>query len=337
MKKHILRISALFGILIFVFIVYRIGPMKIWEHIKRITWEYFVILMVLRLLYWLLRTMCWKVILHQYERCSSLTHMFTARMASHAVSQLTPSAQVGGEAARVFMLNCSDRKLSLASVIVDKTIEFIIAVVFTILGVTLAVTKFAMPVKMRVIFIVFVVLATALISFVFSKQKKGLFTWLVTRLEKFKFKPKIIERNRDKIAETDEYISDFYSNHRPAFVKVIFLYSLLMLFWTTEIHLTLVYIGAADVSFLDSFMITSLGNIAFIFPLIPASLGIYEATYVALFALLRKGTDVGFTLVLMRRILALVWALIGLVGMMTSPKAPAGPASKGEEELSDAG
>ena len=93
------------------------------------------------------------------------------------------------------------------------------------------------------------------------------------------------------------------------------LYSLLILLWTTEIHLTLVFIGATNISFLDSFLITVLGNLAFMFPMVPASIGVYEVTYVALFALLRKGTDVGLTLVLIRRLIALIWAGIGLLGM----------------------
>jgi uncharacterized protein (TIRG00374 family) len=315
MKKKIIRISVLLGLLIFVYIVYRIGPLQIWDNIKKITWQNFLILMALRLLYWLLRTINWKVILDRYEDCSSLLHMFAARMSSHAVSQLTPSAQVGGEAARIFMLNCSSRKISIASVVVDKTVEFISVIVFTIIGVAIAITRFAMPVKMRIIFIGFVVLASALLLLVFLKQKKGLFSWIVGLLEKMKIKPKFLERNRDKIAETDAYISDFYRNHRRAFLLVFLLYSLLILLWTAEIHLTLVFVGAENITFLDSFLITALGNIAFIFPLIPAQLGIYEATYVALFAILRKGTDVGFTLVVMRRILALLWAGIGLLGM----------------------
>ena len=305
----------LFGLFIFVYIVYRIGPLEIWDNIRKITWQNFLILMALRLFYWLLRTINWKIILDRYEDCSSLLHMFAARMSSHSVSQLTPSAQVGGEAARIFMLHCSSRKISIASVVVDKTIEFISVVVFTIVGVAIAVSRFAMPVKMRVIFIGFVVLASALLLLVFLKQRKGLFNWLVTWLGKMKIKPKFLERNKDKIAETDAYISDFYRHHRGAFLSVFLLYSLLILFWTAEIHLTLVFVGAHNITFLDSFLITTLGNIAFIFPLIPAQLGIYEATYVALFALLHKGTDVGFTLVLMRRVLALLWAGIGLLGM----------------------
>ncbi len=316
MKRKIIRISALVGILIFAFIVYRIGPAQIWDNIRQITWQNFLILMGLRLLYWILRTINWKVIFDRYECDNTLIHMFAARMCSHAVSQLTPSAQVGGEAARIFMVKCSSKKISLATVIVDKTIEFITVIVFTIIGVAIALTRIPLPGKLKTLLIGCVVLATLLLLFIISKQKKGLFGWLRDILVKMRLKFKFLEKHRETIEETDEYISDFYSRHRRAFVGVFLLYSLLVLLWTAEIHVTLQFIGADHITFLDSFLITALGNVAFVFPFIPASLGIYEATYVALFALLGKGTGVGFTLVIIRRIIALLWAGIGLLGML---------------------
>jgi uncharacterized protein (TIRG00374 family) len=308
--------SALVGILIFVFIVYEIGILRIWENFKKITWQNFLILMVLRLFYWILRTINWKVIFDRYETSNSLLHMFSARISSHAVNQLTPSAQVGGEAARIYIVNCSNKRISLASVIVDKTIEFLTVIVFTIIGVAIVITRIPMPGKIKTLLIGSAAVALLLLLFFLSKQKKGFFEWFIELLAKMKIKFKFLEKNREKIKETDEHISDFYRNHRMAFLGVFLLYSLLIMLWVTEIHLTLIFIGAANISFLDSFLITVLGNLAFLFPLIPGSLGIDEATYVALFALLGKGTALGFTLVLIRRVIALLWAGIGLIGML---------------------
>ena len=318
MKRKILRISGWLGILIFAFIVYQIGFQRIWENIKKITWQNFLILMGLRLLYWVLRTINWKVIFERYEAGISLFHLFNARMCSHAVSQLTPTAQVGGEAARIYFVNCSSRRISLASVVVDKTIEFLTTIVFTIIGVTLAITRIPMPGKMKTILVGFTAAALFLLLFFLSKQKKGLFEWFIDLMAKMKIKFKFLEKNREKIKDTDEYISDFYRNHRKAFLGVSLLYSLLIMLWTAEIHLNLVFIGAENISFLDSFLITMMGQLAFLFPFIPGSLGIYEATYVAIFAILGKGTALGFTLVLIRRVIAMIWAGIGLIPMLKS-------------------
>jgi len=77
----------------------------------------------LRLLYWILRSLSWKVILEKYDPKISLFHLFMIRMYGHAVSQLTPTAQLGSEATRIFMTHSFSKKVNITSVIVDKTLN----------------------------------------------------------------------------------------------------------------------------------------------------------------------------------------------------------------------
>jgi uncharacterized protein (TIRG00374 family) len=214
------------------------------------------------------------------------------------------------------MADCSSRKICLASVIVDKTIEYLVVVFFTIIGVAIIFTRIALPIKLKTFFIGGTALALLLVLLLFLKQKKGLLCWIVDSFAKIKIRFKFLDRNREKIKETDEYISSFYNKHGRTFAKVFLLYSLLIMLWATEIHLGLKYIGVTDISFVDSFLITVLGNLAFIFPFIPGSLGIYEATYIGLFALLGRKADVALTLVLIRRMISLLLAGLGLLGML---------------------
>lgn len=316
MKKKIIHLSALLGLVFFAFIIYRIGPENIWAHLQKLSIGNFLILMGMRLFYWVLRTINWREILRAYGEDASLANMFAARMCSHSVTQLTPTAQVGGEAARIFMVDCSNRKISFASVVVDKTVEFLTVIIFCVFALVLLLYRITLPLQIKTLFITGVAVSLLVILFLISKQRKGFFGWLIDRLAKMKIRPKILERNRDKIKETDEFISDFYLNHRAAFFRVILLYSLLLLLWSSEIHLTLSFIGVHDITFLDSFLITMLGNLAYLFPFVPGGLGVYEVTYLGLFALLKRGTDVGLTMVLIRRILELAWAALGLLGMI---------------------
>jgi uncharacterized protein (TIRG00374 family) len=316
MKQKLVRLSVLVGILIFGFIIYKIGPEEIWENIKKLSVYNFLILVGLRILYWLLRTLNWKVVLDTYEDKTSLLHLYIARMCGHAVSQLTPTAQVGSEATRILMAKCSSRKVCIASVIIDKTTEYFAVVFITIIGVVSVFFRIPLPMKLKTIFIGGVTIASLFVLFIISKQKKGLLGWVVDLIGKLRIRFKFLEKNREKIKETDAYISEFYRSHRGAFVKVFSLYFLLIMLWVTEIHLGLVFIGVTDISFIDSFLITVLGNLAFIFPFIPGSLGIYEATYIGLFALLGMGAGVALTLVLIRRIIALLLAGLVLLGML---------------------
>lgn len=317
MKQKLTRAAMILtGILLFAFFFYQIGPAQIWKNIKEISVLNFLILFFLRVLYWVLRTISWKVILDEYEGRNSLLHLFNARMVGHAVSQLTLTAQVGSEATRIFMVNRSNRKVCVASVVIDKTIEFFAAIAFTILGVIIILYRIPLPGRVKTIFIGGVTICSLVLFFLFRKQKKGLLGWMVDFLARFRIRPKFLEKQREKIKETDDYISEFYRAHKWAFLKVFLLYSLLILLWTVEIHLNIIYIGDTGISFVDSFLITVLGNLAFIFPFIPGSLGIYEATYIALFALLGRRADMGLALVVIRRILALLLAGFGLLGMI---------------------
>lgn len=316
MKQKIVRLTALAGVLILAFIIYKIGLYQIWENIKKLSVESFLILLGLRILYWLLRTINWKVILDAYEGKTSLLHLFIARMCGHAVSQLTPTAQVGSETTRILMIKSSSRKVTVASVIVDKTIEYLTNISFTALGVILIFTRIPLPGKIKIFFVGGVVIFVFFILFILYRQKRGLLGWIVDIMSRIKLRFKFLEKNREKIKETDEHISWFYRNHRGVFLKVFLLYFLLIMLWVAEIHLNLIFIGVTDIFFLDTFIIVILGNLAFIFPFIPGSLGIYEATYIGLFALFGMGADAALTLVLIRRIISLLLAGLGLLGML---------------------
>ena len=316
MKQKIVRWAALAGILILAFIIYKIGPQQIWENIKKLSPGNFLILLGLRILYWLLRTLNWKVILDAYGEKTSLLHLFIARMCGHAVSHLTPTAQVGNEATRILMIKTSSKKVTVASVIVDKTIEYLTNISFIALGVLIIFTRIPLPGKIKTFLVGGVAIVALFLLFILYRQKKGLLGWMVDLMSRIKIRFKFLEKNREKIKETDEHISWFYRNHRGTFLKVFLLYSLLIMLWVTEIHLNLVFIGITGISFLDTYLIVILGNLAFIFPFIPGSLGIYEATYIGLFALFGMGADAALTLALIRRIIALVLAGLGLLGML---------------------
>ena len=121
----------------------------------------------------------------------------------------------------------------------------------------------------------------------------------------------------EKIKETDQYISDFYHKSPQKFFQVFFLYCLLIMLWVTEIHLALLFLGVYQITYMDSFLLTILGNLAMVFPFIPASLGIYEITYMLLYRnILGRNPNVALALVFIRRIIALLLAGLGLLGLV---------------------
>ena len=311
----ILRISWVIGLVLFILLMLHIGPGTIWQNIHRFSLRDFLILMGLRFFYWILRTLNWKIVFERLDGGVGIGRLFTARLAGHAISYLTPSSHLGGEPVRALMVGHQNRRISFASVIVDKTIEIMSMILLMCTGVVLAVTRISLPGKSWIMMVAAVLSVGSLIVFVYYKQRTGLFAWARNLLAKLRIRPSFLKQNADRIKETDYYISRFHKEHPGAFFIVFFLYMGLGLVWALEIQITLRLLGVNGVGFLESFLIMSLGNLAFLLPAIPAAIGTYEATYVGIFLLLGLGSGAAIALTLIRRILAILWAGVGLLAM----------------------
>jgi len=311
----LLRISWVVGLVLFAVLVFKIGPETIWQNILRLSLRDFVILMGLRFIYWGLRTLNWKIILDRLNEKVGVGKIFSARLAGHAISYLTPSAHIGGEPIRALMLGDNNRRVKFASVIVDKTIEIMSMIFLMCAGVVLGLGRISLPGKTWIGIVAVILSIGGLTVFIYFKQRTGLFSWIRNMLAKIRVNPPFLARNAERIKETDRHISDFYREHRSSFFVLLFLYFGLGLIWTMEIYITLRVLGISEASFFDSFLIVSLGNLAFLLPVIPAAIGTYEATYVGLFLLLGLGSGAAIALTLIRRILSIIWAGIGLIAM----------------------
>lgn len=316
MRPKIIRIVAVLGIGLFIFLLIKLDPRYIWQIIRKMSWGNFLILILLRLVFWIIRALNWKLVFNHYETNTSIWQFFWARLSGHTVSFLTPSSKIGGEAFKIFMLKSGPRKDILASAVVDKTIELLSTILLVVTGVVITLIKIPMNRTQRLVFISLSAVLVLLMIFILKKQKKGFFIWLIDVLKKVKVKFRFLERNRKKIEETDAQISDFYRRHHKTFFLVFVLYLIMILWWTFEIHVNLIFIGAVHISFLESFLIITLGSFSYLVPGLPASLGIYEVTYLSIFTLLGIPIKFGVALVICRRIVGLLWAGIGLIPML---------------------
>ncbi len=319
-RGTILRIIWVLGLLVFIFLLVRIGPGRIWENISRLSFAGFALLFLLRAFYWLLRTFIWRAILAGDGRAPGFGRLFVARMAGHAVSYLTPSAYLGGEAARTFLVDGVNRKTVLASVVVDTTLEILTTALFTLGGIAFISIRSSLPVSARLGLTASMIAAIAGLLFLIRSQRRGMFLGLIDLLGRMGFRPRFIERNRDKIREVDARISDFYARGPRAVGRIFALNTLLLGLWVAEVHLTLAFLGAPDLTVPKSFLAVTMGAVGLILPTTPASLGTYEAINLAVFAGLGWSAGLSMSLALVRRSLSLFWAGFGLVAIACRKK-----------------
>jgi uncharacterized protein (TIRG00374 family) len=323
MKHKIFKIIALIGMGLFLFLLVRTGPREILVTLKELSLVHILILFALRFLYFALRSLNWKTVLAAYQERISFTVLLRARLAGYAVGNVTPAAKIGGEVVRALMIGGENKKRIMASVVVDKTVELLSTACLVTIGILTALATVSMEGYQRLVFLFLSALLISAVVFVYRKQKKGLFLWLIDGLKKVKLNFKFIEKRRDSLTETDSLISRFYVEHKSDFLLVCFLYGLLYALWVMEIYLTLVFVGTPDISLLTGFLLVSIGNFANLVPALPAGLGLYELTYVSVFVLLGVPIQMGLAVILIRRGLSFFWTGIGLIPMLKNSYAQA--------------
>ncbi len=327
MQKKIITATAFICLGIFIYFIIRADPKELLRIIGRLPLLGILLLIALRVLFWVIRSLSWQIVL---ARCSSdrvsFSTLFWAELAGHAVGHFTPSAKLGGDAIRSMMLSPIPKNQSLASVVIDKTIELISTILMMSLGLFITLLTIRMGPTQRIVFLSLTAFIAVLILIFFRQQKKGLFIWILDTLKKFRIKFKYAEGKRERLVETDEIIASFYARHRWPFLSAFMLYILMILLWVVEMHLSFYFLGLRTITVLKSFLVTTLGIVANIVPVIPAGIGIYDMSYLPIFAMFRIPLKFGIAVVLLRRLLNLLMAVVGLLPMLRMNARP--PANK---------
>lgn len=323
MQRKIIKVTAILCVGVFVYLIIRADPKELLRLLGRLSLLGVAALVLLRFLFWTIRAWSWQLVL---ACCSSqrvpIATLFWAELAGHAVGHFTPSAKIGGDAIRALMIHPVPKNQSLASVVVDKTIELIATVLMMSLGLFLTLMRIRMAPVQRTVFLSLTAVTALLIFVLFRKQKQGLFIWILESLKRLRIRSKYLESKRARLIETDAVIADFYRHHRRTFLIVFLQYVAMIMLWAVEMHLSFYFLGWHAVTPMKSFLITMLGIVANIVPVIPAGIGIYDMSYLPIFAIFRVPLRFGITVVLLRRMLNLLMAVIGLLPMLRQKSRP---------------
>lgn len=311
-----MRIIAILCLGLFVYIIFKEGPKVIWNLLKNIAWYNWFLLFFLRFVYLNLRTINWGLICKKYDINASYWSLFKARLVGYAVGFVSPQPKIGAEAVRALVLENESRRKTFASVVVDKTTELMATIGLIVIGVIVAVFVFDMHPGLKLTFMALAAFLVVFVTYLYLKQKKGFFIWMLDLMRKLKIRPKKLENERDKIQDADTYISGFYRNHKKTFTQVYLLYMVQFLLWAFEYHVTLKIIGVAQTSYPESLLILALSNLSFTLPAVPASLGIYEITFVTIFKILSVPISLGILFILIRRVLGLTISGIGIIPLL---------------------
>jgi uncharacterized protein (TIRG00374 family) len=260
----------------------------------------------------------WKVTLGPSAKAISFWRVCAIRTAGEAVNMTTPTAYVGGEPLKAYLLKKYNVPMveGLASVIIAKTTMTIAEVLFILLGISLAfwtVGAEGSSGQMVAAALLSVgLLLFGIAAFVFV-QRRGLFTWLLDVLRKIGLRIGYLEAREEKLRSLDRTILEFYTHNRPAFYSSTGFFFLGWMAEVLEVYVIISYLGGPAMA-LSAISIGALsvfikGGTFFI----PGSLGAQDGGNLLLLKAFGYSDVTGITFALVRRFRELVWIGIGLL------------------------
>jgi glycosyltransferase 2 family protein len=305
---------ALLGVL-----VARNDPAEIFASIGRLSWRLGILVCFPFTLVTLFDTLGWRFAFLR-DRVGFGT-LLGARMAGEAFNLTTPTAALGGEAVKTWLLRGhAPFDESLLSVIVAKTTILLAQGVFLLIGIVLA-WLFVLPdsLLLRGMLWLLTLEIVAVGAFV-AAQNTGMLEWGQRFLQRIGVRP---SGSGETLRRVDRGLASFYRREPRRLLLSIAFHLVAWLLGSVEAYLTLRFLGV-DVSLTTATVIEAFGTgIRFATFMIPASVGALEGGYAVTFSALGLGSSTGVAFGLTRRVREIVWVGAGLIAFAVMRERPA--------------
>ena len=303
------------GMMFLIGLVWHIGPSQIWETTERVGIGPFCIILLPLLVVYLLDTYGWCLTLGHWVSRIGFLRLFMVRMAGEAINVTTPTAMLGGEPMKAYLLKRDGVPMveGLASVVAAKTIMVIAQMLFMLLGLGLMVWTVGEGEYDVLGAFVSVGLLGFGVFLLLIVQRYGIGAGLLTVAETCRIRRQWVEARRSQFLELDRTLRRFYHQRRQTFVVALCVFFIAWLTECLEVYAILYFLGA-EVGWLSSLSIAAIavlikGSVSFI----PGGMGAQEGGYLFLLMGFGYGEVTGLTFALLRRMREIIWILIGLI------------------------
>ncbi len=308
MKKIILFLSSLvIGLAILIWIVNFIG----WQEVKLTFiafsgWEGLIIV-VLSVLILIIGGLRWKEILHNQGKNVPFLSLFRIYLAGFSITFFAPILLFGGETFKAYLLKKKHSipwNKAMASVVIDRIIEFTVYLLVILGGITFLFSKSFPLGSLEIILGTAIVVFLAGVTFFYVKTFKK--QSIVKAFWKF-FNPGL--KNEEPF-ETEKEFFKFFNLKKSSFWKAILLSFLKSGLALTRVWFLLLCLGKG-LNFLYSLSILSFSYLSLAIP-IPAALGIHEAFQAFIFNALGLNVSIVPVFTMVIRGAEMIVALIGI-------------------------
>ena len=312
-KLRVVVLAA--GLLLFAWLIARVGPAVLVAQARQAGWMIFPILLVYALTY-LCFASTWWVVLGDVPARPSLGKLYAITVSGFALNYLTPFVSLGGEPFKTASVTGAIGGRRAASSVVTYNVIHSVSNMTTWLG-GLLVAGVLMPrtqlstVALGAAGLVLLALAAIL----FTARRAGLLTAAVgvlTRLPTGRRFAAAVERRRGAIAEVDAQIGAFFRTHPGRFALAVGVDTLGRLIGMLEFGLIFLAVGEPAPIwkvYLIGSLSTLILNLLFF---VPFELGSREGGMYVLFQLLGFSPALAVFTAIVNRVREVIWIGVGL-------------------------
>ena len=309
-------LAFILGLGLLIYVINRVGVQPLFDALLRIGFGFFVVLGLSGLRH-VLRTISMRAAVPAEHRRISFRHAFAARLGGEAISFLTFTGPLLGEATKVALLR---KRVPLTygvpALVVDNLIYNLSVVFFVLSGAVVMLLRYPLPPGVYLVLLVIAAVAASgiLVAAIAAKRRVMLLTWIIDHIGELRLSPKVILKKRHHIFHLESKVYDFYKHHPGAFFLMILCNLLAHAASVIEVFVTLKMLGFHP-QVAQAYIIESLTKVInFVFAFVPGTIGVYEG---GTEVILQKGLGftpaAGLALALVRKAAIVVWTSIGLL------------------------
>lgn len=307
-----------FGLSVLSLLIWHVGPANIYEAAARLGPSTLAVILLPSFLMYLVEAYGWRVVLGPTGRRVPFWRLLAIRMAGEVVNMTTPTAYLGGEPLKAYLLKQYHVPVEEggASVVIAKTTMTIAEVCYILLGIALGFIVLGVGnsagYTVAAALVSVGVLVCSIGAFVLV-QRRGLFASMLEMARALRLRVGFLESQQERLRSIDRTILHFYHYRQGAFYASIGVYFLGWMAESLEVFVILYYLDGPT-TILSAFSIGALavfikGGSFFI----PGSLGAQDGGNVLLLKAFGYSEVTGLTFALLRRFRELVWIGIGLL------------------------
>ncbi|HEY0083845.1 MAG TPA: lysylphosphatidylglycerol synthase domain-containing protein, partial [Pyrinomonadaceae bacterium] len=288
------------GLALFIYVVNRVGVQSIFDTLARIGLGFFVLLGISGSRHFF-RALPMYLAVPPGHRRFNLWQAFTTRLSGEAISFLTFTGPILGEATKAALLRKSvPLVMGVQALVVDNLLYNLSVALFILSGACVMLASYNLPDAAHYTLLLIATLAmlTLLAVGLAASRRVMPLTWFIERLAARGIEPRALSRRRTHISDLESNIYDFYRHHRGSFFLIVAFDLAAHVSSVLEVYVTLRMLGFRP-GFDAPYVIESLTKVInFVFGFVPATIGVYEGGTEVILRTLGFAAATGITLAL---------------------------------------